>query len=327
MVGAKSTIIHSILTIAPEIKNQVIIGAIILLLLFTQARLGQNLSKIDLAWLEPSTQGNRKLDPDLLRILSFGNLPMLVDSLTITVLSDPSMDKVAKGTHPLSYFYLEAIAELDPLFSEIVSLANMLTVIRGDGPGARDLLERSQAFVKNHLSEYSETFKNKYWPRPWLGEIFLAYVNIFELDNIPRAAKAFEEAASMPGVPAYVHRLKQRLALPGGDYDVGVKLLKFMIKGAKDERYLASLETKLLNLSIGQFLFQTNRNFHAFVATLPRSPSIDHSEKHDTTAALWSRFLKISPTSISDPWGGRLYLNDRNEVTSTTPHEQVFGLN
>lgn len=326
MATVKSTIVLNSLSIAPEIKHQVIIGATILLLLFTQARLNQNLSRIDLAWIEPPAEGNQKLDPELFRILSFGNLPMIVDSLTIKVLGDPSMDKVAKGTHPFSYFYLEAIAELDPLFSEIVSLANMLTVIRGDGQGARNLLEKSQGFVKNHLPEYTENFRTKYWPQPWLGEIFLGYVNIFELEDLPRGAEAFRRAAAMPGAPSYLHRLEQKLARPGGEYEVGVNLLNFMIKRAKDDRYQDALRIKLRNLSVAQFLFQTNLNFQKFLISLPRSPLINHLKK-DKLPALWAKFLTISHTPALDPWGGRLYLNDTNKIVTTTPYEKVFGLN
>ena len=299
-----------------HIPNRLILGLLITFLLLIQIKLNQNLSMIGLAWMEPPTTEGKKLDPVLLRILSFGNLPMTIDYLTISLLGDPSIDRVPKGTHPTSYYYLDAIGELDPMFSEINILANMLAVLRGDSLGARELLERSQSFVRDHLSEYSEAFKTKYWPYPWQGLLFLAYVNTFELDNLPRAAKAFREAATMLGAPKYLQRLEKKLNRPGGEYEVGLKLLEFLISGAKDEKYRATLEKRFLDLSISYFLFKINQAFREFTIARPNSPS----------TLLWANFLKSTHTSITDPWGGQLQLNNNGKIISTTPHEKVYGL-
>jgi len=292
-------------------------------LAFLQSKLNQSLNRLNIAPINLPGNKEQKIDALLLRTLSFGNLPTIIDGLTIKTLGDANTNKVPKGTHPTSYYDLDAIVALDPMFSEIIPLANMLAVLRGDAPGARDLLVRSQDFVMQHLSTYSEQFKNKFWPHPWLGHLFLGATYLFHLDDLPHAALAFRAASSLPGAPVYLGRLEKRLAQPGGSYDVGVNLLKFQISGAKDEQYRAALEKKLLNLRISQYLFITNRAFTRFLANQPKS-RFKNKEESNELHALWIRFS--SAYSTLDPWGGRLSLNDQGKIVSTTPNEKVFSL-
>jgi hypothetical protein len=311
--------------------NRLPFGLLIIPLMFMQVKLNQNLVMTDLARVKTLTNEGRRLDPELLKSISFGNLPMAIDYLTLLILGDSDMDKVPKGTHTTSYFYLDAIVALDPMFSEINPLANMLAVLRGDAFGARDLLEKSQDFVRSQLPAYSQKFKDKYWPHPWQGQLFLAYVNIFELDDLPRAAIAFREAAAMPGGPPYLQRLEKKLNRPGGEYDVGLKLLEFMISGARDQRYRESLENKSVNLKVGQFLYKINEAFQRFAASsqvtrsTPPKPLALGLAENQKLVKLWENFLKTTHTSSIDPWGGQLYIKE-NKIASTTPHEKVFGL-
>jgi hypothetical protein len=274
------------------------------------------LSTLDSATPDQLTTEARELDPEILQLLSFGNLPTGIDYLTLLTLSDPSLGKVPRGIHPNIYYYLKAIVRMDPLFSELSLLANMLVVIRGDAIGARDLLEQSQDFVRAELPYYSESFKNEFWPNPWQGQIFLAYVNLFELDDLPRAATSFKAAAAMPGSPSYLKHLEHRLNQPGGEHEIGLNLLQFLHKGAKNPVYRDNLEKKFKNLSISYYFFRINFDFQAF---LKNQDPVNRS-------TLLQKFLLSIRSTKNDPWGAELYLNEGHKIVSNTQYEKVFGI-
>jgi hypothetical protein len=307
-----------------NISRRLVQSAIVVLLMSIQIKLNTSLALMEPTWTVPPANEGKRLDPELLKMVSFGRLPMIIDYLLILFLTDPSTTQAPKGIHTASYYYLDAVANLDPMFSEINPLANMLAVLKGDGPGARDLLEKSQQFVKNELKDLPKAFKRKYWPSPWQGLIFLAYVNIFELDDLPRGGQAFIEAASMQGSPSYLKNLEKKLKRPAGEYEVGLSLLQFMMNGAKDEHYRARLENRYLNLSVSYFIFKTNQDFQQFLSTLDR-PKMRKLLKNQNFKDLFEAFL-IAHSLRTDPWGGKLFLNDKNRVASTTPREKIFGL-
>jgi len=239
-----------------------------------------------------------RTDPTLFRSLTFGHIPSAVDGLFISSLEGAGEGRVPKSTHPRFYYALDLATDLDPLFYEAyIAGANLLAVIRRDGAGARDLLLKGDLFVKTKLSGYGYDFQEKYWSRSWHIPLLLAYVYLFELEDMHRAATAFLEAARLPNSPVYLRRLEAKLLKEGGEYEVGLHLIDFLLLGASDEQVKSELEKKKDNLLIGQYLFQVN------------------------TAVKSGK----SPPTL-DPWGGRLSLNSNGKVVSSTPHTPVFGL-
>ena len=266
----------------------------------------------------------KKWDPRLFEVLSFGHLPAAIDWMWMRMLQDSSLEHVKHGFHPQFYYDVDLATDLDPAFFDIyVAGANLLAVVRDDGLGAKLLLEKADRFRKERLQDYPESFREEYWPAEWDVPLLLAYVNLFELKSMPDAATAFTEAAALPGAPAYLHHLAERLGKPGGQYEVGLKLLNFMISTAKDERVRHQMEEQKRFLSLEGYLFKLNYQFDEYLKE--RNGGIELPP-----AVLWSRweeFREEKQVPPKDPFGGDIRLGETGKVESTTPHQPVFGLN
>ena len=285
-----------------------------------------SLRVLDTSWVEPSEERKAKWDPVLTRTVSFGHLPAVIDWLWMMSLLESNISHVAKGTHPQIYYDLDLITDLDPAFFEIYpNGANLLAVIRNDGLGARDLLLKGKAFLEKGLTGYPLYFRESYRNQAWNISMLLGYVYLFEMNDMPHAAVEFKEAALLPSSPPYLTRLARRLEKPGGEYEVGLHLLSFMIVGAKDARVQEQLEKKKLNLLKGQFIYNVNLSFQEYLSTLqnynPNSTGL--SQK---LPILFKEYLKATHTPSQDPWGGVLFVGGSGRVQSTVPHEAVFGL-
>lgn len=272
---------------------------IILILFISEFCLNSVLMKLSDSREEPPPERRQKFDPQIFQALSFGQLPVAIDWLWMNCLADPRISHVEAGTHPQIYYDLDLITDLDPPFMDVYTGgADLLAVIRNDGIGARDLLWKGDRFLKSTLPHLEQRFKNRYWNNAWQIPLLLAYVHLFELKDMPHAAQAFQEAARFETAPRYLSDLAMRLQRPGGEYDVGIKLLGFMISGAKEPKVRERLEKQRMDLSIGHYLFEMNLAYAQG---------------------------KLSPSGL-DPWGGELYLDSSGRVATTTPHEKVLGL-
>lgn len=261
-------------------------------------------------------------NPELYRVLSFGHLPSAVDWLWIVSLTKTDVVKVADKQHSKFFHDVDTMTDLDPLFAEVyVASANLLAVVQNDGIGARIILEKGEEFRNNILPQMPDSYRQDYWPYPWQVPLLLAYVHLFELNDMPHGAVYFKEAASLPGSPPYLANLSRRLERPGGEYEVGLKLLNFMInKNPDDQKAREGLEKKRSDLFIGQYLHDLNLSFATF-----SSNRVGRS-----ILSLWAEFRRESKISEVDPWGGKLSVDTSKgaggKIVSTTPHAQVFGL-
>jgi hypothetical protein len=252
-------------------------------------------------------------------MISFGHLPAAIDWMWIQVLLDPNITHVAKGTHPAIYYTLDLITDLDPInFSAYKAGANLLAVVRDDGAGARDILEKGNKFRKEKLASYPMKLQQEYWEYSWAIPYLMSYVYMFELQDIPHAAIAFQEAAAIPGSPPFLQSIIKRLQSPGGEYEVGLRLLNHMIQGERNEDAKDQLIKKRNSLVVGQFLFEMNHSFQSFLQVRSRMPGSIQSK--------FGAYLKSTNYSSRDPWGGVLSISPEGKVVSSTPHDKVFGL-
>ena len=266
------------------------------------------------------SEERRKMDPILFKTLTFGQLPAALDWWFLISLQDSDVVKVAPGTHPELYYGLELVSDLDPLYFEVYQAgANLLSVVRGDGTGARDLLIKGDAFVKNGLQNHSTKFIEQYWPNAWNISMLLGYVYLFQLDDLPHAAEAFRHSSQLPNAPPYLAQLHQRLSKFGGPYEAGLRLIDFMISGASDERVRDRLSKRKSNLSVNYEIFKLNHLFKEFRTR--------RSTTHEALEDSWKEFLAKSKMTSQDPWGGEYSIDPNGKVATTTPHETVFGLN
>ncbi|MGZ3689224.1 MAG: hypothetical protein ACXVBW_13045, partial [Bdellovibrionota bacterium] len=153
----------------------------------------------------------------------------------------------------------------------------------------------------------------------------LAYIYLFELNDMPNAAIAFKEAAQLPNAPEYIIHLGQRLERPDGQYEVGIRLLGFMIQASNDNLVKSELEKKRYSLFIAQYLFNLNQAFQNYLNQMPdyRASSKLSSKKMQ---GFYENFLKTSQTPRTDPFGGSIRLGEDGRIDSTTERQKVFGL-
>jgi hypothetical protein len=281
----------------------------------------------DTPWSAPDVSVERKFDPVLFRSLTFGHVTAGIDWLLIRFLANSGQGKVAAGTHPSFYYDLDLASDLDPAFFELYSGgADLLSVLRGDYVGAKALLLKGDAFVRNELPSYGIKFQDHYWSRTWNLYVDLAYANLFGLGDMPSAAAAFRQGALYPGAPEYLLLLEKRLKRPGGEYEVGLRLLNFYIEQkADDQPARTKLEKQRLDLFVAQYIYETNHTFQEFLNTQPGYRAHERLSEVQMTK-YWKDFRRTTQTPEKDPWGGRMHLDSVGNVVSSTPHDPVFGL-
>lgn len=287
-----------------------------------QAFMALKIRVMEGAWVEQPEEAS-PWDPTLFKIISFGQVPSAVDGLWIRTISDPGISHVPRGSHPRVYYDLDLATEIDPLFMELYWVGgHLLAVIRNDGLGARELLLKAEAFRKTTLPKLPEQFIEKYWSTSWQVPLLLAYVQLFELQDMRGAKIAFSEASMMEGSPKYLMNLVRRFEKPGGEYEVGLRLLKFMLLSAKDSRVRDELEFKIQSLKIGAYLFNLNAQFSEFLKKKKRNQILDSRKKMEQ----FKIFLDNRGILNLDPWGGKLEIGPKGQIITNTPHSIVFGL-
>jgi hypothetical protein len=202
--------------------------------------------------------------------------------------------------------------------------ANLLAVIHDDGPGALSLLLKGEDFRLNHLRDYPKSFRETYWGYEYQIPLLLAYTYLFEMDNLPKAAEAYEEAAAFPQAPDYIRDLVHEFHSKDGQYIVASRLLKFMIAEQKDVEGKQKLEKKRAAIDVHRYLFDVNHRFRTFLSQ--KKFSGKNGDPGGKRSGLWRDFLIDERVSEVDPWGGTLSLDSSGNVVTTTEHEKVFGL-
>ncbi len=295
-------------------SRQIKVG-ILCIILGAQIGLGNYIAKNESAWVETPND-----DPiwssEFIKVISFGHLPSTIDGLTIQAFLDPAYRRIKGGGVTALYRRLNRVSDLDPAYFDLYYAgANVLAVILGDGVGARDLLLKGSNFLTKELPGYPEPFKAKVWSRAWSLYVVLAYVYLFELEDLNLASHAFLEAAKYSEAPSYLFHLKNRIEKPGGRYEVGLRVLNTLrqnaIRAKSDEEVIKELDQKIKNLSVAQFIFEINFKFLQFQKRHPGK----------TQAQIWAVFQQRS-----DPWGGTLSLNKEGKLITSTTFEPVFGL-
>lgn len=272
-------------------------------------------------------------DPTLYKVLSFGYLPMSMDWLwlrSLIVIHEKPSGKIIleNGSvwHPPLFYNLDLLSDLDPAFYETYYAgANLLTVVYDDHAGALHLLRKGNKFASEQLPLYSKEFRSIYWHNYWVLSMTMAYVYLFELHDMPKAALAFIATARQENAPQYLLNLAERLKKPGGQYEVGLRLLGFMISGAKDQKVRDGLENKRKSLYLTHYLAEINQKFRTFLAgqaSYREAEVVLPSQLKE----FWEHFLRETNMPGRDPFGGEMTIDDTGRVVSSTPREQVLNL-
>lgn len=299
--------------------NAVIIMTTVLLaaLAFGQRAINRHIRERDVPFLIAPEQDAFRWNPKLFEILSFSNLAVAVDWMWIRVLQEDSLTHVLPGQRAVIFYDIDLITDIDPRFQQaFTSGSNLLVVVRDDAASSLDLLLKGNFARRRLIPKHSRDFIQRYWSRPFQIPLILAYVYMFELRDIVRAKEAFIQAADAEGSPVYLQSLKKRFLKLGGEYEVGLRLLKFMMEENKDTTTRAKLSKQYFDLQMAQAMFFLNHEFEEYrKKARTRNPQ-----------RLWERFKKEKNVAETDPAGGRIYLDETGKAATTTEYKSVFGL-
>ena len=277
-------------------------------------------------WVEPPVEEHVKWNPTMVKALTFGHWPAVVDWLWIRALQDPSLSHVPAGTHAPIFYDFDLATDLDPAFPEVfIYGANLLVVVRDDKTGAVELLKKGEHFRREELPNYPKEFYETYWKRGWWVPLTLGYTYLYELNDIVGAADAFSAAAKIPEAPEHLRSLGTRLKTRDGQFDVALNYLDMSIEQSKDERVIEGFEAKKKNLVLSKYIYDLNEDFVDFLQKQPdyrKGLSFNQAQLEK----FWKRFQKETNTPRTDPLGGTLSVNDQGRITTTSEREKVFGL-
>ncbi len=274
--------------------------AILGLGLVLAARLNDRLRLLDAPLVLPPEEAEQTLNPRTAEILSFGHLPAVVDALVVKAISDPAIDPVKPGTHPPLFYQLDLATQLDPHQFELYWIAgSLLSIIRWDGAGAAALLDRAHEIISS--GSFPEPgFQKKYWSYAWQLELMRGYTALFEHQDFSKARESFELASRLPGSHPFLAALARRLETREGRIEVAIRTLNSLLERKNDPAVQQTLEVRLSEARIAQFLLALEQEFLA-------------SSLHRFDEFLKSRQIQ------ADPMGGSLSWNadTRRIVTST----------
>jgi hypothetical protein len=269
-------------------------------------------------WVEIPPERSERWNPLLVRMISVGHVPSVVDWLWLRSLQDPMLFHVPAGVHPPLYYDLSLATDLDPAYEEAYLVgAQNLAVIRDDRQGALELALKAERFRQEEIPRMPPEFGRRFWLPRWRTPFLLAYLYLFEFDDVPSASKYYQGAASLPGAPAYLAHLSQKLKTRQGQYRVALDVIDFLIEGSKDEDLLERLGKKRFSLLVNRFLNEVNEEFAAFRG----------KTRKQKPAAAFQLFLAQRASGERDPFGGKLSLREESgRIATSTPHESVLGM-
>ena len=275
---------------------------------------------------EPEPEKIEAFNPKLFEMMSFGQLPAVVDWMWLKTLQDPLLTHVKKGTHPAIFYTLDLITQLDPAFYEsYIAGATLVSVVRDDGEGAMHLLTRGEEFRQHELARFDQSFRERFWSQEWRIPLLMAYVYLFDLDDMPHAEEAYRKASLISDAPAYLKPLMEQLGRPGGRYKVGLRLIDLMIaSNAKNPDVKEKLLVRRESLKVNYFLYDLNERFHNFLDS--RHVSQEDLRSGTKADKYWQLFKKSSGFPGEDPWGGLVSVSEEGRIVTTTEHRKVFGL-
>lgn len=274
--------------------------------------LGQWLSRLETAVVS-APFAVKPLPPDAYRLIASGQLPTLVDALWITALQDPSYAPVALGQKSPNAPLIELITELDPAhLANYVYAGVILGITRRDTSTAVEILRKGEAFYRENTPTY--------WERPWRVPFFLGWLLLFDLQELAEASQALLRAARFPGVPEFIVSYAERGRTLEGTYNMGLRTLTTMIEQEQDPEQKKALERRKFRLFVTSYVHTLDERFRVFV----QRKGAPQSAK--SLALWWPRFLRAEKVPLRDPWGGKLSLDDRGHVQTTTPYDRSFSL-
>jgi len=110
-------------------------------------------------------------------------------------------------------------------------------------------------------------------PDDWQIAFLLGYLQAFYLGETQQAAANLAQAARIPGAPAYLGFLANRLTIQGGDLDAAEAMARTMAEQASEEKTQAEWRARLLDLRMERDIRNIEAAMKRFRARTGRAPT------------------------------------------------------
>lgn len=255
-----------------------------------------------------------RLNARSVQSMAFGLTPMLVDYFWVRLLQDEEGEakKPAVNQRSVPAVLMHLISDIDPANFEAYTWGSIfLSVLRDEAQEAVSLMLKGRDFVDRALPSYPEEFKRRFWSESFFIPFRQAYLYLFEVEDIQKAAEAYRAASRYENAPEYIKGIVKKFDTQDGLYTVGLQTLEHTAKGALDPAVVEKLKRKYAVLAWKQALFNWNREFE-------KSP---YSKKRDLNG-----FLKSKGIAPLDPDREPVYLSETGRITSKMDQIKVMGL-
>ena len=318
-------------------KNLLAFSLILGALLLQNIALSQ-VYRLEAAFLTPPAFQQQKWSERIIRFMSFGQWPAVVEWLWMRSLQDIELNHVAPGSHATAFYDIDLATDMDPAFFKAYFFGSLLlTVVRNDNHGARILLEKAHEFGKKResyaqdssygslIQDYPKRFWRGFWSAEWRVSQLLGYLNLFEFNQLEKANHYFSQAARFERAPPYLKRMGVQLSSKEGRYRLALTYLQRTQKETDNPLLKESLRKKERHLQVAYQLFQIDREFRSYLnAQASYRQAQDISSK--ALGRYWKRFVRSNRVVLRDFMGGRIYLDDNGQVVTTSRVEPVLKL-
>jgi hypothetical protein len=282
----------------------------------TAVGLNQQLARFRFPISNDAEKSFQIFNPLVHKVLSFGHLPVVVDSIWIRAVVDGDTTRFTKETgHSAQFYAFKLLTELDPSFFTAYWVGgNLLAIVRDDPKGAVEVLENGMNFLRDVYPGTTDEFRKRHWPSAWYIPYFLGYVYLFELQNIHKAAEALKELNKYPDTPFLWAGVAKKLEKPEGIYDLGLNYINHLAVTAQTKEIAENFLKRKKDLLLSRHLFSLNREFESFL------------KKERPTKIVFEKFVRSKSISLKDPFGGDIFINSHGKIDSSTPRQKVLGL-
>ena len=240
--------------------------------------------------------------PEIVRILAKPFVHLVTDYYWIqTVQAVGRATTIAQYRD--AYDWALMVAALDPQFRQVYAFVGVvIPVKRRNGTWAN--VDESIRLLRLG----AERFPNEVFVR-----LVLAYNLATMKGEFAEAARVLEEAARIPGSPAYLAPLATRMYAQAGKFDAAEAFAATLAQDAEDPETRAVFESRLVELQLERELQQVDAAARAFRARVGRPPQdVNELQRAGDLAQL-----------PMDPLGGEIVLGADGLARSTAQQQRL----
>jgi len=172
---------------------------------------------------------------DYLKVAVLGYRQIASDLLWIKAVQHLGGRTQTREGYLAGYHAIDVLTDVDPSFIAPYRIGGMILSVWAG------LHEESRAILQKGM---------KHHPTLWEFPFFIGYDYYFEQHDPANAARYFQQAAQLPGAPAYLPNLAARMTVEAGDPSAALEFLQHMYRGTEDERLRERLIGRMREVEI-----------------------------------------------------------------------------